>query len=295
MPDTPTIAVSKEDPDLAETMERSLAVGKPRIGVTGPARGGFAAWLFTWLAIRRAGARAVRLRPQKDIPAGPLHGLVLGGGADVNPELRRGWARATVDYMRESTRAWPRRILDLMLYPLVTIIRALAGVKREESFDTRRDHFERRVLQHALKRDLPVLGICRGAQLINIMLGGTLHSDIQEFYGEMPLPHTVLPRQYVRIEAGSRLHQVLQAERCRVNALHHQSIRQPGRGMSIVACNESGVVQAVENSQKPFLIGVQWHPEYLPQLWRQQEIFRALVTEAERKMHQPEGNVRFRS
>jgi putative glutamine amidotransferase len=91
---------------------------------------------------------------------------------------------------------------------------------------------------------------------------------------------TVLPKKTVTILPGSRLDEILCCNPCRVNALHHQSVDRLGRGLRVVARDESGIVQAIEGSGSPFLIGVQWHPELL--VWKapQQRLFSALASAA---------------
>jgi putative glutamine amidotransferase len=87
----------------------------------------------------------------------------------------------------------------------------------------------------------------------------------------------VLPKKTVTVVAGSELHRVLGQERCRVNALHHQSVDRLGDGLEVVAHDEHGMVQAIERPGGPYLIGVQWHPEFLVFDGGQQRLFGRLV------------------
>jgi putative glutamine amidotransferase len=196
------------------------------------------------LALARAGARAVRLVSGSPPPAEPLAGLVIGGGDDIGAEIYGG-----------------------QVLPDVRI-------------DPERDRLELHLLEAALPARLPVLGICRGSQMINVALGGTLNSDIHEIYTHAPRMRTVLPRKTVHIENASRLYDIMRCDPCRVNALHHQSVDRLGRGLAVVARDESGIVQAVEDAGMPFLLGVQWHPELL--VWKrpQQRLFSALTAAA---------------
>ncbi|WP_445501021.1 gamma-glutamyl-gamma-aminobutyrate hydrolase family protein [Microvirga sp. G4-2] len=197
------------------------------------------------LALARVGARSVRLVPGEPLPEEPLQGLVIGGGDDIGAEIYGG-----------------------QVLPDVRI-------------DPERDKMELSLLKAALPEQLPILGICRGSQMINVALGGTLHTDIYEVYVQAPKMRTVLPKKRVAIEQDSRLDRILRCNPCLVNALHHQSVDRLGEGLKIAARDESGIVQAIENEKAPFLIGVQWHPELL--VWKkpQQRLFAALVRAAE--------------
>lgn len=219
---------------------------RPLIGVTGPDAGGHTAWWFTRLAICRAGGRAVRLSPDRPGPP-DLHGLLLGGGADIDPAIYGGQP-------------------DI-----------------HGSLDKARDRFEQSLLGNALARGLPVLGICRGTQLLNAVLGGNLHQDLRPLRHKTTNRHTAFAVRPITIASGSHLHGVLGLSRCLVNSLNHQGINRPGLGLRVVAENPDNLVQAVEDEGPDFVIGVQWHPEYMPHHPRQQRLFRALVAEARRR------------
>ncbi len=220
---------------------------RPIVGVTASVRGGRLMWQFNRLAIWRAGGRAKRITSRRPMSARALDALIIGGGDDIGAELYRG-----------------EMAVDIRIDPA-------------------RDRLELGMLKEALRRGLPVLGICRGAQMINIAKGGSLHEDIYAVYEQAPRMRTVLPRKSVDIKLGSRLHKILRLSKCRVNALHHQSVDKVGRGLSIVAEDGHGIVQAVEAGGKTFLLGVQWHPEFLALSQSQQRIFRALVSASRRK------------
>ena len=216
---------------------------RPLIGVTTSRKGGWRSFLFHKLALARAGARARRLMAREPLPSEPLAGLVIGGGDDIGAEIYGG-----------------------QVLPDVRI-------------DPERDKLELSLLETALARGVPVLGICRGSQMINVALGGTLHTDIYEVYMHAPRMRTVLPRKTVRIVEGSRLDRIVRCNPCRVNALHHQSVDRLGRGLAVVARDEAGIVQAVEGTEG-FLVGVQWHPELLVFARPQQRLFAALAQAA---------------
>ncbi|HYH18636.1 MAG TPA: gamma-glutamyl-gamma-aminobutyrate hydrolase family protein [Azospirillum sp.] len=217
---------------------------RPLIGVTASRHGSRIAWWFNRMALWRAGAAAVRITADDPYPIDRLDGLVVGGGDDIDASLYGETAR-----------------------PQIRI-------------DPERDRLEMLALDHAERRRMPVLGICRGSQIINVHRGGSLHMDIHEVYEEAPRMRTVLPRKRVWIEPDSCLYRILSMGECRVNALHHQSVDRLGDGLSVVARDRAGIVQGTEVAGHPFLIGVQWHPEYLVADNRQQNLFRTLAEAA---------------
>jgi putative glutamine amidotransferase len=222
---------------------------RPVIGVTTSRRGGWRSFLFHKLALARAGARAIRLMAGEPLPGEGLDGLVIGGGDDIGAEIYGG------------------------------------AVLPDVRIDPERDKLELKLLEDALEHGVPVLGICRGSQIINVALGGTLHTDIYEVYVQAPRMRTVLARKTIRMEPGSRLDRIVRCNPCRVNALHHQSVNRLGRGLKVVAHDEAGVIQAIEGEGR-FLIGVQWHPELLVFSRSQQRLFQALA-EAARECVEP--------
>lgn len=255
---------------------------KPTIGVTRPERGGAAAWWFLKLGIWLQGGKAVRITTETGYTLDDLDGLILGGGADVDPEhygqQREGSTQNTLSKPR-SIWQYLIRVLSLLLYPLIYIVRKVFAT-RSQTIDRERDDMELYILEKALEYRLPVLGICRGAQLINVKLGGTLHQDITGFYGEVPHVHSILPKKQIKVKPGSTLYEIFESSVITVNALHHQAIDKLAPSLDVVAREQSGIVQAVESPDYPFLIGVQWHPEYLPQIEAQRNIFRAFVKAA---------------
>jgi putative glutamine amidotransferase len=146
------------------------------------------------------------------------------------------------------------------------------------------DRFELAVARAALQRGLPVLGICRGAQALNVAYGGTLHQHLPDVAGAAiehrqtlagdRLVHTV------EIEPGSLLARTLGRRRARVNSFHHQAVKRIGRGLRPVAWAADGVVEAVESMDEPFVLGVQWHAECLVERPTQARLFRAFVDAA---------------
>lgn len=223
----------------------------------------------------------MRITPSRPLRDRPLRGLVIGGGSDVDP-LHYGEEPLPVnddDDARDSALDW------LVALPLAAA-RLVFARHSSGDYDPERDRMEQTLIRAALYGGLPMLGICRGAQLLNVTLGGSLHQRIDHFYAEgTSNVRSVLPRKTVNVCADSRLAALVGAGRQRVNALHGQSINALGDGVRVVALEANGVVQAVERTEGPLVLGVQWHPEYLPQLPAQQALFRALVTAARERSH----------
>lgn len=165
------------------------------------------------------------------LAAGCVHGLVLTGGEDVDP-ARYG--------------ATPHPAL--------------------ETPDTTRDAAELALIAAARRRRLAILGICRGIQVLNVALGGTLYQDL-ESERPGPVAHTGGDdrRHAVRIEPGSLLEKTVGARSITVNSRHHQAIRDLAPGLRAVAWAEDGVIEAVEadDARAPWTLAVQWHPEDL--------------------------------
>ena len=157
--------------------------------------------------------------------ASVLDGLVLQGGADVSPS----------SYGEQ---------------PL----------KSEWAGDRLRDVYEIELVHEFVEAGKPVLGICRGAQLINVAFGGTLHQDIPSHRTEDYEKH----RHQVRFEPGSNLARLYPGiESAAVSSIHHQSIKGLGRGLQVEAWSEpDGVVEAIRANGKSYVFAVQWHPEF---------------------------------
>jgi putative glutamine amidotransferase len=179
--------------------------------------------------VTAAGARAVMLPPD-DLDAdllGRLDGLLLAGGADVGPE-------------RYAAAPHPRT------------------VSRPD-----RDAGELALLGAALRADLPVLGVCRGMQLLTVAAGGSLNQHLPETCGHER--HQPAPGRYgdhpVTVVEGSRLHAIL-GPAPHVNSYHHQAVVDPGT-LAVTAHADDGVIEAVEDPARRFVLGVQWHPEEL--------------------------------
>lgn len=137
-----------------------------------------------------------------------------------------------------------------------------------------RDAFEIELTRMALQANLPVLGICRGIQVLNVAAGGSIWQDIGEsgptFLKHMQDAPRWHPTHTIDVEPGSRLAGILGTERVRVNSLHHQAVREPARGFKVVARAGDGIIEALEGTGPVFVLGVQFHPEWL---WERQPVF----------------------
>jgi len=217
---------------------------RPTIGVTGPRRGAWGPRVCVHVGLRLAGARARHLRPGRPVDLTDLDGVVVTGGHDVDPTL----------------------------YSEVSEVQG--------RYDPERDAFESRVIELALVRDLPVLGICRGAQLLNVWLGGSLTQDLTIVRQNTSNRRTLLPLKTLVVEPGSRLGAWMGIARGRVNSLHRQGIARVGSGLRVTGRDLDGIVQAVEHEEFGHVVGVQWHPEFLLYLGAQRRLFAALVRAA---------------
>jgi putative glutamine amidotransferase len=196
-----------------------------------------------FLALLRAGATPVMLSPdiersQAAQCARRLDGLLLAGGGDVEPAL---FGQQPIEQLGEVT-------------PL-------------------RDRAELILIEEFLRLKKPILGICRGVQVMNVALGGSLYQDLPaqwkaEKGKESLLQHRQgepynTPCHSVRIEPGSLLWRITGQEELQVNSMHHQAVREMADGFSPCAFAPDGVAEAAEMKGTPFVLGVQWHPERL--------------------------------
>ncbi|MGI6209664.1 MAG: gamma-glutamyl-gamma-aminobutyrate hydrolase family protein [Anaerolineae bacterium] len=133
--------------------------------------------------------------------------------------------------------------------------------------DERRDRSEIALVHEALRQGKPLLAICRGIQVLNVALGGTLHQDIPSDFPDSTLTHSDNPRQSVahtvRVEPASRLAELVGAQEMGVNSMHHQAVKDVAPDLRPVAWAPDGVVEAVEMPGHALVLGVQWHPEEL--------------------------------
>ena len=184
-------------------------------------------------------------RPCKDIQ---FCGLVIGGGSDV----------------------YPRRFA--------------VEPKAAYRYDQAREAIEEWWTARAQALNIPTLGICRGAQLMNVLDGGSLHMDVSLAYEKANYPTSVLRRAVFRkpieITPGSLLHRLTGQTALLVNSIHTQSIANLGKGLQVTAVEANGVVQAVEDGSRAFWLGVQFHPELLLHRKVFRGIFKGLIRDA---------------
>ena len=179
-----------------------------------------------------------------------LGGLILTGGPDINPRA----------YHQE---------------PLI-------GLKE---IDDAADQMEIAFARLALQRDLPILGICRGLQVLNVAMGGSLYQDLAtqkpDAINHTPAADRAVHTHHVCIEPGTRLHGILQRRRLWVNSQHHQAIRDPAAELVPSAHAADGVIEAAEAPRHRFVVAVQWHPEGLwPSDPAARRLFKALIQAA---------------
>jgi putative glutamine amidotransferase len=129
------------------------------------------------------------------------------------------------------------------------------------------DELDITMIRGALARNLPILAICRGCQVLNVACGGSLIQDIESFVSQ-PIKHQQqapkwYPTHAVSIEQGSLLAQIFGTEVVRVNSFHHQAVEQAAPGLRVTARASDGVIEAIESTKHSFVIGVQWHPELM--------------------------------
>jgi putative glutamine amidotransferase len=134
-----------------------------------------------------------------------------------------------------------------------------------KKIDPKRDRFESLLVREALKRDLPILAICRGTHMLNVAAGGTLHQDLPAAAAGMVLQHYQLaPRDHashtVTPHENTLLRNIVGEETIKVNSFHHQAVKNPAPGFLMSAHASDGVTEAIESGQHRFVLGMQWHP-----------------------------------
>lgn len=221
---------------------------RPLIGVTKPSHGDLVSFWCACVSLWLSGARIVAITGAAPQTALDLDGLVLTGGADVHPTLFG------------------------------------TPPKSGYAYDVAREAAELDWVRRAWEMDLPTLGICRGAQLINVAAGGGLHMDVAAAFRETRYPSHWLEqihfRKRIHIEPGSRLAGVVGPAPLGVNSIHRQAIDDLGGGLQVSAHEANGAIQAIEDPGRRFWLGVQFHPEFLFYRSRFRALFKAFVAAA---------------
>lgn len=218
-----------------------------------PARPEMALGMTYMRAVERSGGVPVVIPPlcngQVEELLDRLGGILLSGGPDIDPTLYRNEAHAE-----------------------------LGPTWREL------DELELELARRADERELPVFGICRGAQALNVARGGDLYQHLPALDGDQ-VNHRQIDSgetisHWVEIEPGSRLAEILGVTRLEVNSFHHQAVHTVGRALSVSARSSDGVIEAIEDPSRPFVIGVQWHAEFLVERDAEAALFGAFVDAA---------------
>ena len=208
------------------------------------------------LAISRAGGMPLLIPidfPLDDLPhlLDKLEGILLSGGGDIYPDL---YGQENDSYSKNKSRS--------------------------------RDRLENSLVKLVLERDLPLLGICRGHQMLNVASGGTLYTDIDQQYNtdiqhqQSKQPERGQVVHDVEIVKGSRLTSITGKQSLGVNSRHHQAIRQIAPGFVVTARAIDGLIEGIEHPGQHFCMGVQWHPESLPEMEDHRAIFKAFINAA---------------
>lgn len=200
--------------------------------------------LLARLALTLNGARVRVLRPSSPVPWETLNGLVIGGGHHIHPRC----------------------------FGQEPAVRA--------RYRPHRDRLELELLDFARRRGLPVLGICRGAQALNVSRGGVLVQDIVPLREFTQPGRLLLPLQSAYVQYGSRLARLLTRAELGINRIHSQAMESLGTGLRPVAWDADGFIQAIESTEGTWQIGVQWHPEYLLYHPLHRRLFAGLVRAA---------------
>lgn len=167
-----------------------------------------------------------------------IDGLMLPGGPDVDPTF----------YGEE-----PHPKIGMTLY--------------------QKDRFEIALIKAALAADKPIFGICRGIQIMNVAMGGTLHQDLESQYPELKIQHPQatlgqFATHHIELTAGSKLAKLYGQSTIKVNSRHHQAVKAVGKGLKVTAVAPDGVIEGMESTDTDLFLGVQWHPE---NMWQQED------------------------
>ncbi len=222
---------------------------KPVIGITKPDNKQLFAYLAITAGVIIAGGTPLKITPKdKKYESHNVDGLILGGGKDI----------------------FPGHYNQLP--------------KEDYIYDSDRDDMEIFWAERAREENIPTLGICRGAQLMNVICGGTLHANVSEAYEDANYPdgfiHHAFFRKKITIYPDTPLYQILGTEKIKVNSLHKQAIDKLGKKLNIDAIEPNGVVQGISSDNHDYFIGLQFHPEFLIYKRKFRQIFESLIKKA---------------
>lgn len=225
---------------------------KPIIGITSSDNRNMLMWLLTKFNVQIAGGVVRDIHPSQPNAFDECDGYIISGGEDIDPAM----------YAEKNIAA--------------------------HNVNPARDTLEKNIIEHAVNKQKPILGICRGAQMINVACGGSLHQNAQDYYKDFIPTNSLLGKIFVRrlvnINADSLLHHLMHIKQAKVNSLHHQAIKELGNNLIIIAKTEGDMIQAIQNTDtpKPRILGVQWHPELMIFSKKQRAIFKWIVAEADK-------------
>lgn len=225
---------------------------KPVIGYIGAPQGDCLVGALTAFTIWLSGGKPVRLRLPPSSDACPIDGLILLGGFDIHPSR----------YNRE--------------------------VEVESRFDLERDELELAWLDIAFDNAVPVMGICRGLQMLNVKAGGDLHQrldpEVTASWPNGPIGYALF-RKPVNILPDTFLASVFGQGELRVNSLHRRAVRDIAEGFRAAACGADGGVQAIEGTSGTLRLGVQFHPELLLHRRDMRRLFRRFIKACRPSFH----------
>lgn len=222
---------------------------RPIIGITKPNNKDYLSYLAIKLAVIMAGGKPLKITSKdKQYESANINGLILGGGSDIFPA------------------------------------RYNQAPKEDYIYDQDRDEMEVFWAERARDENIPTLGICRGAQLLNIVCGGSLHMDVSQVYEGANYPdgfiYNAFFRKTISINSDSFLHTIIPKIEIKVNSIHKQAIDKLGNDMSVNAVEKNGVIQAICLNNHDYFLGVQFHPEFLIYKKDFRKIFKRLVQSA---------------
>lgn len=224
---------------------------KPLIGITKPVKGGLTQNLAIRFAVWLAGGRGLTITSESKHSKMLFDGLIIAGGTDVHPTLYKS-----------------------------------LEIKEQYVYDEARDQMESNLIRGGLKENLPMLCICRGAQLLNVVSGGSLHSDVAKAFQNAAYPTSLLAKIFFRkkilLEKETKLFKIFKTLEVKVNSMHTQAVNHVGEGLIVSSKEKNGIVQSIEHKEKDFILGVQFHPEFLITRSEVFGLFKALVQKSKK-------------